>query len=222
MQEKVLIVIPAFNEEKNIAKIVRETMKFGIVVVVDDASDDDTAKAAEEAGAVVLRQPVNMGVGFTTLTGVEYGIHRFKPDVIVTIDGDGQHPPKFIPHLIKKIGEGYDVVFATRNLKRDDMPKIKRAGNSILSKLLNILFSSNVSDTQTGFKAFTKSVYQRICITSDGYEYCSEFIYEVVNKGISYTEIDIPAIYDKNFKYKGTNVFTGLYILIRSIRFMLR
>jgi glycosyltransferase involved in cell wall biosynthesis len=222
MQKKVLIVIPAFNEERNIADIVAQSLKYGIVVVVDDASRDDTAKTAEAGGAIVLRQSVNMGAGFTTLTGVEYGIQRFDPEVIVTIDGDGQHPPQFIPKLIKKMGEGYEVVFATRNLNREDMPWIKRVGNNLLSNLLNMLFRSSVSDTQTGFKAFTKSAYQRIRITSDGYEYCSQFIYEVVNKRITYTEIDIPAVYDKNLKYKGTNVFTGIDILGKSIRFMLR
>jgi len=97
-----IVVIPAYNEEKRIGRVIESAKKYGNVVVVDDASDDGTVKASLKAGAHVIRMNVNSGVGAATCMGMRYALRK-GADIIVTIDADGQHDPKYIPRFVKAI-----------------------------------------------------------------------------------------------------------------------
>lgn len=216
------IVIPAYNEEKTIEAVVLACKKHGIVIVVDDGSKDSTSTLARESGAIVLTQPVNMGVGFTTTTGNDYAIRFLKCDIVVNIDADGQHSPEMIPELLEKIHEGNDFVFGSRMKDNKDMPFMKKIGNNFITSFNNFIFGINISDSQTGLRAFTRSAYETLNLKSDGYEICSEFACEVGRNKLKYSEVTIKAVYDDWTKVKGTNLFHGLKIIYESILMKVR
>ncbi|MBN2251419.1 MAG: glycosyltransferase family 2 protein [Candidatus Altiarchaeota archaeon] len=211
---KVVAAIPAYNEEKHIRDIINRTMGFvDEVVVVDDGSGDRTYKEAISCGAIVVKLATNMGVGFATRMGCEIALNE-GADVVVTIDGDGQHDPETIPALLQKLKEGYDIVLASRMLNARGMPLSKQMGNRFISGFCSRLFGSRLSDTQTGFRAFTKEAYKKLNLACDGYEVCSEFAYEMSRKHLKYCEVPIKANYDDWTSVKGTNVTTGMKIFL--------
>ncbi len=212
-QSKIICVIPAYNEQSRVSSVVNACQKYcRTILVVDDGSKDDTAIAAGNAGATVLRHPVNMGAGFATITGCRYAFEKLGADAVVTIDADGQHPPKLVPELLRKIGEGYDLVFTTRMAKNGQMPLEKRAGNWFLTAATNIACGGNFSDTQSGFKAFTRKAFQKLEIEGTGYEFCSEMAAEVARNRLKYCEVEIPAEYDAWTRVKGTDIVAGIRI----------
>jgi glycosyltransferase involved in cell wall biosynthesis len=217
MNHTIGIVIPAFNESRHIFGIAHACQKYGNVVVVDDGSTDDTTQKAKEAGVIVLTQPINIGVGFTTITGNNYAIKNLGCDIIINIDADGQHPSEIIPELIKKIDEGYDCVFGSRMKDNQDMPVIKKIGNSWITSFNNLIFGTRLTDTQTGLRAITRTAYEKMQLKSDGYSICSEFACEVGRLKLKYCEIAISAVYDDWTKIKGTNLFHGITIIFDSI-----
>lgn len=222
MSSRIGIVIPAYNEARTIWTVVSACKKHGIVIVVDDGSKDETSMLAKECGAIVLTQPVNMGVGFATTTGNNYAIRELKCDIVINIDADGQHSPEIIPELLKKINEGNDFVFGSRMKDNEDMPLIKLIGNNFITSFNNFIFGINISDSQTGLRAFTSSAYEKLSLKSDGYSICSEFACEVGRNKLKYREVAIKAVYDDWTKVKGTNLFHGLKIIYESILMKVR
>lgn len=214
--EKTAIIIPALNEEKTIGEVVEESKKHGSVIVVDDGSEDGTSEIAQKKGAIVLKQPVNMGVGFSTLTGFEY-VRGKGFDYVVTIDGDGQHDPRVIPLLLKELKKGYDAVFTYRE-KDESMPMTKKIGNHFLTLSTNIICGKDFKDTQSGLKAFTRKALNKLDLNCDDYTICSEICVEVADKGLKYSEIKIPTIYDDFTKYKGTDLVTGVRIVLNLMK----
>ena len=219
---RVGIVIPAYNESKTIGAVISACKKHGIVIVVDDGSKDNTSNLAQESGAIVLTQPVNMGVGFATTTGNYYAIRELNCDIVINIDADGQHSPEIIPELLEKINEGNDFVFGSRMKDNKDMPFIKKIGNNFITSFNNLIFGINISDSQTGLRAFTRLAYEKLDLRSDGYGICSEFACEVGRNKLKYSEVAIKAVYDDWTKLKGTNLFHGLKIIYESILMRVR
>ena len=133
-----LICIPAFNEEKNIEKIITSCKKFvDNVVVCDDGSNDNTLKLASDVGAVVLQHKTNKGYGAAISTLFDYARDK-KADVMITIDGDGQHDPDQIPLLLDAITKhNFDVVIGSRFLDDKDIPKYRKAGIKIITSAAN-------------------------------------------------------------------------------------
>ena len=219
---KTVIVIPAFNEAGTVGQAVKSVEGYGDVVVVDDGSSDDTSAKAGEAGAIVLRQPVNMGVGFTTRTGIGFALKKLFPDVIVTFDADGQHPAEEIEAMLDKIREDYEVVFTNRLGDVKQMPFTKRIGNKLLSLTTNLIAGSNVTDSQCGLRAFTPQAYRRFRFTADDYSFVSELVYEASRTNSRCVEIGIPSIYHPGRGYRGTDIITGVKIFFKTLLLRLR
>jgi glycosyltransferase involved in cell wall biosynthesis len=135
---KIFIVIPAYNEEKVIGKVIADIKKEGYrnIIVVDDGSTDKTEEVAKKKGATVLRHILNRGKGAAAKTGLEYAKSQ-NTDIVVTLDGDGQHNPKDIKKMIKKINDGYEVVLGSRFLnKKNKMPIFNRLANFFANVLV--------------------------------------------------------------------------------------
>ena len=133
------IIIPAFNEEKSIGKVIKSIPKKieGIsnktVFVIDDGSSDNTGGVAKKSGATVLTHILNQGVGAATITGLE-AAKIINSDIILTLDADGQHDSKEINNIVKLIlSKKYDVVIGSRLLNRKKMPLVKNIGNFIMN-----------------------------------------------------------------------------------------
>jgi glycosyltransferase involved in cell wall biosynthesis len=151
----VSIVIPAFNEGHAIGSIIagaREHCPGAEVIVVDDASQDDTAAQAEAAGARVIRRPYNLGNG----AGVKTGIRAAKGDVILILDGDGQHDPADIPRLLAHIPR-YDMVIGERS-RAGQQSVLRWLGNSALNRLGSYLVGLEMRDLTSGFRVMRREV----------------------------------------------------------------
>ncbi len=152
-EKEISILLPCYNEEDAIAEVVKRILVLGCadqVLVIDDGSEDQTAARAKAAGADVVRHPYNLGNG----AAVKTGIQRAKGDIVVLMDGDGQHPPEAVPELIKDIGE-YDMVIGART-KRAELSRFRTAGNKMLIKVAEYLSDAKILDLTSGFRAIKR------------------------------------------------------------------
>ncbi len=155
--KRIVVLVPARNEEHSVADVVLEVsaaLPGATVVVIDDGSTDRTADEARRAGAVVLSMPFNVGIGGAMQTGFIYARERgFR--AAVQVDGDGQHVPSEIPRLIECLEEGADMVIGARFLGRGDYraPLLRRLGMHLFSAALTVLTRRSFHDTTSGFRA---------------------------------------------------------------------
>jgi hypothetical protein len=160
---KILVILPAFNEEATVADVVNSVFAEepnADVIVVDDGSSDKTALRAKESGAVVLMHSFNMGIGATMQTGYKYAL-RNGYDIAVQVDADGQHLASHIKRLLKPIIEGKaEIVVGSRFLGEGDYkPSVARgAGIAIFSRLVSIIIGERFTDTTSGFRAAGREV----------------------------------------------------------------
>jgi len=161
---RVLIVVPAWNEEASIANViheVRRTVLGADVLVVDDGSTDQTWARATEAGAIVGRLPYNLGVGGAMRLGFRYAVDR-NYDAVVQIDGDGQHDPAFIPQLLERIADGADLVIGARFAGVGEYPSRgpRRWAMAVLSLVLSRLAGTKLTDTTSGMRAMSRPLFE--------------------------------------------------------------
>lgn len=217
---KILIIIPAYNEEKVIGQVIANIKKEGYknILVVDDGSTDKTSKVARKSGARVLRHFINRGKGAAMKTGLE-AAKILKADYVITLDGDGQHEPKDIKKIIKKLKEGYEIVLGSRFLSDNKIPLVKRFANQVANIITLIFYGLYVSDTQSGFRGYSKKALFLIKTESEEYEFDSEIIREIVNNKLKFTEIPIKVYYttysqSKTKKQGLMNALTTVYNLL--------
>jgi glycosyltransferase involved in cell wall biosynthesis len=215
--KKIIAVIPACNEEKYIFDVVKKTKKYvNEVIVVDDSSNDNTEKLAKNAGAIIIKHELNLQKGAALKTGCDAAL-ILGAEIIVILDGDGQHNPDNIPKLIEKL-KYFDLVIGSRKFN-NQMPKVARIGNLLLTQFARLLFNTQINDSQTGFKAFKSEVYKKIKWKSSGYEVETEIIKNITKNKISYSEVIIDTIYHDNFK--GTTPIDGIKIIYQMIKWKL-
>ena len=193
----ILTCIPAFNEGKVIDEVIKKCLKFSDqVVVCDDGSTDDTYEIADAAGAHVIRHDVNIGKGEALRTLFKFAIHS-KNDIIVTIDGDGQFLPEEIPKLVSDIEEKKsDIVIGYRFDDATDMPNYRRFGNKMLDKMANMVTELSVSDTQSGYRAYSKDVIEKLNFNIKGFGADVEILIDAANKGFRISEQKVTVIYN--------------------------
>lgn len=215
---KVCIAIPAYNEEKVISNVIHDVQKEGFkdIVVINDCSKDNTALVAKKAGAKVISHEINKGAGGATRTGLEY-VKEKKYDFVVFLDADGQHSPKDIKKLLNQSSK-YDVVIGSRLIDSKGMPLHRKMFNIFGSFVTWIFFGLYVRDSQSGFKVFNKKAINKIKITFDRYEFCSEIIGEIHKHRLKFKEVPIKVIYSGDSLRKGQNLGNGFLMLVRFLR----
>lgn len=214
---KIFAVMPAFNERNRILPVVNRVCNFvDKVIVIDDCSNDKTFSIIpNNKKCTCIRLTANMGAGFATRVGCDIAINNHA-DIIVTIDADGQHKPEEIPRLTKKlINSQVDIVFGSR-VRNTNMPTYKKLGNFLLSYLANIIFNINITDSQTGFHAFTASTYKKIRWSSDRYGVVSEFVARTALQKLRYSEVTTSTIY--NDKKSGMGIVDALDAALSMIK----
>ena len=210
---KIFAVIPAYNEEKNIADIIKKTKAYvDKIVVVDDGSRDKTIAKAEEAGAITLRHIVNLGKGAALKTGCDFAVKN-GAEFIIALDADAQHNPDDIPRFIEKL-KSYDLVFGYRKLS-SKMPIVLRFGNWFISNIVSALHGVSLKDTQCGFRAFSRETYQKIRWNASDYSMESEMIARAGKQKLKYVQIPIQTVYSD--KYKGTTIIDGIKIALNML-----
>lgn len=212
----VVAVIPAYNESTVIGQVVAGCLEqVDQVVVVDDASSDRTARAALEAGAQSVRHPIQRGAGRATATGLMAAL-RLEADVIVTLDADGQHLPKEIPLLLEPIRSGRaDLVIGSRTLNRSEMPMVRRLGNKFADLWTWALLGASVTDSQSGFRAYTRETVAKLPLQARGYEFCSQTLGAAAKLGLRIEQVPITVVYTEYSQSKGQSFLTSLKTLGR-------
>lgn len=166
MAEKsiVLIIIPAYNEEKNIPGVIKgiqSCLDKPDIVVINDGSTDCTSNVAKRAGARVINLPFNVGYGSALQTGYKYALEN-DYDYIVQLDGDGQHAPIYIKALLKKIqNDIVDIVIGSRFLANNDYKVLfaRRLGMALFRRIVADLIGQTVTDPISGFKAMNRKTF---------------------------------------------------------------
>jgi len=165
------------------------------VVVINDFSSDETPLIAQYLGATVLNHSRNMGVGAAMQTGINFS-KATKPDIVVTLDGDGQHRPEDIPRVIQPILSGEaDLVLGSRFLRGNPsgMPVIKLLGNKLFVYLIRFLTGIELTDTQTGFRALNRKALAKLDLEAN-YTYVQEMIIDLCAKGFRIVEVPITVL----------------------------
>lgn len=209
MKRKSFAIIAAYNEEKHIRAVARDTRQFvDEVVVVNDGSKDGTSKEALAAGAIVLDHVVNLGKGAAMKTGAEFALHE-GAEYIIFLDADGQHEPKDVPRFIEALKKS-EIVFGARK-REGNMPFILRFGNWFMSEVIYHLYGLRLHDSQCGFRAIRANSYQFLVWRSMDYSVESEIIAWAGKAKLRYEELWIKTIYYD--KYKGTTPLHGFPIV---------
>jgi len=218
---KIFVVVPAYNEEKTIEKVILDLMSMGFeIVVVDDGSTDNTYNIVnrifkEKKKGTLCKHLLNRGLGGALKTGIESALIE-DPDVIVTFDADGQHNPQDILNVSKPImNDEADVVVGKRNF--EEMPYSKKIGNLIMNTITLIFYGIKVNDSQSGLRAFNRKAAETIIINARDYGVSSEIVGEVKRHNLRFKEIPIKTIYTEYSMTKGTNTSEGLKILVKLI-----
>lgn len=197
IKKKIIVTIPAYNEARTLGPILKGIHKImgeaGFnydILVVDDGSKDETALVAKKEGAIVVSNPYNYGLAEAFRTEISKCL-ELKADIIVHIDADGQYLPRQIPLLVQEIENGYDLVLGSRFLgKIESMPLIKRLGNIAFSKVISKIIRREVTDCQTGFRAFTKELAENVSIISN-HTYTQEQIIHAVKQKFKIKEVPV-------------------------------
>lgn len=194
---RVVVCIPAFNEENTVGSVVKAARRFANhVIVCDDGSADKTSVEALKNGGVVVKHPRNLGKGAALRTLIQEA-SKFGPDVLVTLDGDGQHDPTEVPWLLAPILDGTaDVVIGSRFDNGNKIPRYRRAGNYILTALTNFSAKTSIRDTQSGFRAYSSKVIPYLSISANGMGVDSEILVRVAGNGIRIAERDVTVSYE--------------------------
>jgi glycosyltransferase involved in cell wall biosynthesis len=195
---KIVAAIPCFNEERCIGSVVLKTKKFvNSVMVIDDGSSDATADVATEAGATVYRHNRNRGYGAAVRNALSKG-RELGVDVLVILDGDGQHDPKDIPRLIRPLlGGEADVVVGSRFLQRGKRPPFyRRLGQRVLTAVTNVGSGRKISDSQSGFRAYSAKALKELSLAENGMSVSSEMQFAISKAGLRVAEVPINVSYE--------------------------
>ena len=213
---KLVAVIPAYNEEKNIGQVIRGVKKYARnIIVIDDGSTDRTEQIALENGAKVYCHLINRGLGGALATGIKAALLE-EADIVLTLDADGQHDPDEIPKIVKPIIEDKaDFVIGSRFLQHQPVPLFRRLGNYFFNFITFFLFGIWSTDSQSGMRAFNKKAAENLEIYTNKMEVSSEILNEIQVRHLRLKEVPIKSIYTSYSLSKGQGFIPGLKTLIK-------
>ena len=196
-QVNVCILIPVYNERKEIGRLVESLKRKSFdVVVIDDGSTDDSGKAAQEQGAVVIGHDQKQGKGRSLRDGFEYILKENKYDGVVTIDGDGQHDIGDIEQFLVQAQEHPEsIITGTRMTNPQGMPPVRLWTNRLMSGLISFLCRQKIPDTQCGFRLISASVLQPLKLTCDDFQIETEVLIKAAKLGFKIYSVPIKTIY---------------------------
>ena len=217
---KITIGIPAYNEEKQLPKILPKLMEItDSIIVCDDGSTDRTSTIAKEFGAKVVKHEKNCGYG-AALKSIFKMASDINSDVLVTFDADGQHRIEDIDKVLQPIKDGEsDIVIGSRFLNdNNEVPRYRKFGIKIITQVTNASMKKNFTDSQSGFRAYKKQVLENIVLTEQGMGISTEILIKASEKNFRITEIPIKILYEGDTSTHNP-VSHGTSVLISTIKF---
>ena len=196
---KVVIGIPAFNEEKNIAKIIVKLQKIAdTIIVCNDGSTDMTKEISEKMGAKVINHPKNLGYG-AGIRSIFLEASKIEPDILVTFDADGQHKIEDIQTVIQPILDNEaDIVIGSRFLKDEtnkNVPKYRKVGIKVITSITDSVTDLKLTDAQSGFRAYKKNVLKDIIPSDKGMGVSTEILIKASKRKFKVKEVPIEILY---------------------------
>ena len=220
----VVVGIPAFNEENSIARVVLESQKHAdAVVVCDDGSSDLTAIIAERLGADVVKHEQNLGYGAAVKSLFKRAL-ELGAEILVTLDGDGQHNPAEIPDVVKPIFHGTaDVVIGSRFVDArgtEEMPLYRRFGAKLITRLVNGSSKKGVSDAQSGFRAYSRQALDRLSVVEAGMGASVEILLDANKHNLKICEVPSSCKYNNGDVANSTEnpVTHGMGVIMSIVR----
>ena len=218
---KITIGIPAFNEEKNIAPIITKLKNItDSIIVCDDGSSDLTGKIARDLGAIVITHPHNMGYG-AAIHSLFLKAKELDLDSLVTLDADGQHRIEDINSVFSPINDAVvDIVIGSRFLdeKSEGMPNYRKVGIKIITKVTNLSIKEKLTDSQSGFRAYSKKALQKIMPSDVGMGVSTEILIKASNLKLKVAEVPIKVYYDGDTSTHNP-VSHGTSVILSTIKF---
>ncbi|OGO07520.1 MAG: hypothetical protein A2Y92_04145 [Chloroflexi bacterium RBG_13_57_8] len=197
-QPRIIVGMPAFNEARYIGSVILQARQHADeVIVVDDGSADNTAGVARLAGATVVRHDKNEGYGSTIRRLLSEARQR-QADILVVLDADAQHNPDEIPRLVEGIKGGADIVIGSREMQANKIAGYRRLGQRVLSGMTRIASGKRLSDTESGFRAYSRKALEVLELKETGMAVSSEIVSEAVSKGLEIVEVPISVTYEGN------------------------
>ena len=211
-----IAAMPAYNEERSIAKMVLGCKKYvDTVVVVDDGSLDATSEIAETLGAHVVRHTKNLGYGGALRSCFETA-RILNADKMVIIDSDGQHDPAEIPKLLEPLNDGIDIVIGSRfcDGNGQNIPAYRKVGMKVLDITTNFVGGISVSDSQSGYRAYGKRAIESIRINRSDMSGGSEILLQIKDNDLKFKEVPITCSYDVEDASTQNPVSHGVGVLL--------
>lgn len=219
---KIAVGIPAYNEEKNIAKIITKLKKItDSIIVCNDGSEDMTADIARELNAIVIDHPKNLGYG----AGIQSIFNKAKEmdfDILVTFDGDGQHRVEDITKIIKPIlDKKADIVIGSRFLDENESetPEYRKLGIKAITSLTNISSDNKISDSQSGFRAYNKTILNEINPSDKGMGISTEILIKANKQNFEIVEVPIKVLYQGDTSTHNP-ASHGLSVILSTMKFI--
>lgn len=197
-KEKVCVVIPAYNEERNIARAAKEARGLGYpVLVADDGSSDKTAQSARAVdGVEVLTLGTNQGKGAALRSAFVWCVDK-NFAALILMDADGQHDPAELDVFLQALNKGdFDIVVGNRMGNPEGMPLIRRATNRFLSWVLSGLAGQNIPDSQCGYRALRAAVLKAAPLHTARFEIESEMLLQAARLGFRIGSVPIRSVYE--------------------------
>jgi len=221
---KIIACVPAYDEERTIAKVlVRASHHVDGLVVVDDGSEDDTGAIAERLGALVIRHGQNLGKGIALRDCFDWA-KKNDVDVVVTLDADGQHDPDEIPSLINPILAGEaDIAIGCRSSRPPGMTSQRRVAQKTLDALTGVKESGALVDSQSGFRAYSKRAVTSLEVSEWGMGVESEMLLNAKKAGLSICQVPVHMEYGAEAKRRNPLVhFTDVISTIIKVELVRR
>jgi len=218
---KIIVGIPAFNEEKNIAVLITQLKKItDKIVVCNDGSTDLTSKIAEGLGATVINHKKNLGYG-AAIRSIFLKAKDLDGDILVTFDADGQHRTEDINGVINPIINGEsDLVIGSRFLdeSKKEIPRYRKVGINVITKITNVTIKKQLTDSQSGFRAYSKKVLNELNPSELGMGISTEILIKASAKKFRISEVPIKIIYNGDTSTHNP-ISHGSSVLLSTIKF---
>lgn len=195
--DRLMLIIPAYNEEKSIGKVIR-SLNFPPkdIIVVDDGSTDNTYMISRTLGVHTLRHKKNMGKGMAHRTAFKFATDA-EAGWVITMDADGQHSPQDIPKFLHAIKENRgDIIIGTRRISVQAMPYVRLQTNLWTSFVISLLSGVRVRDSQSGYRAIRKKIFATIPLSTNNFQAESEIIIKAARRGFKISSVPIRTIYN--------------------------